>query len=292
MEISMNKYLTLSASALLLSGLVLMTGCSSSSDGGTTPPTVATVPANATVIDDNNAEPMVASIATSLNAFDQALAVQTTPVMGLSAALDIVKPLIKNSSKNSGIDLANGVAYSEGGACTDGGTFSVTGDETDDGTNYSDTFTATFSNCIEFDFTIDGTISGTFTENYSTGGYTDNVTGSLSITIVSGTETIKVSFTGINFQESGNNFDGTYTTSQATFALVIEVNGTTQFAYLAELTAPVVESSGGEFSCPESGTIKITGGNDTTAEGIYNGDGTMTIKANGAVVNPSAPCYN
>ena len=47
----------------------------------------------------------------------------------------------------------------------------------------------------------------------------------------------------------------------------------------------------GGFSCPESGHITVTGANASTAEGIYNGDDTMTIKANGVVVNASAPCY-
>lgn len=286
----MNKFITLSISAALLSTLALTNGCSSSDDDGGTAAT--TLPTNATVITDQNAESMVAAIASSLSTFDQALAVETTPVMGLNAALDITKPLIKNRLKNSGIDLATGVAFNDSGTCTDGGTFSVSGDETDDGTNFSETFTATFTDCNEFGFTIDGSLSGTFTENNNTGAYTDNVTGSLGITVVQNTETFKISFTGLNFQENGNYQDGTYTTTQATFSLVIVANGTTEFSFLAKLTAPIVESSGGEFSCPESGTIHITGGNNTTAEGIYNGDDTMTIKANDSVVNANAPCYH
>lgn len=283
----MNKYLSLTASTLLLSGLFLTAGCSGGGGGGgdTLP---ATLPANATEITDANAEQIIMALASSLDTFDQALAVEATPVMGLDAALDIVKPLIKNRPKNSGIDLATGVAYSDSGACTDGGTFSFSGDETDDGTNYSDTFTGTFSNCNEFGLIIDGTLSGTSTENYDTGAYTDSFTGSLSVTVVTTTDTVKVSFTGLDFQENGNYFNGTYTTTKSTFAFVIVVNGTTQFALMAELSAPIVESNG-DF-CPDSGTIKITGGNNTTAEGIYNG-ATMTIKANGAVVNASAPCY-
>ncbi len=125
-------------------------------------------------------------MATSLRTFDQALAVGTTPVIGLDAALDIVMPMIKNRSKTSEIDLATGVAYNESGNCDVDGTYSFTGDETDDGTNYSDTFTATFTNCDDgFDFIIDGSLSGTSTENYDTGDYTENVSGSLSVTIIS-----------------------------------------------------------------------------------------------------------
>ncbi len=57
----MNKYLTLSASTVLLFvGLFLITGCSSSDDGAAPGIVPATVPANATVIDDTNAEPVIA----------------------------------------------------------------------------------------------------------------------------------------------------------------------------------------------------------------------------------------
>lgn len=289
----MNKSITLSTFAAVFSLLFIITGCSSSDDGGSP---ASAVPANATVIDDTNAETIIQSMASSLNTFEsalnQAFAAGATPVIGLDAALDIVKPMMKNSSNNSGIDLATGVAFSESGACegAGGGTFSISGDESDDGTNYSETVTAIFTACdIGSGITIDGNLSGTFTENSSTGAYTDSISGSLSVTVVSTTDTVKVSFTGLNFQETGNNDNDTYTTTQTTFALVVVVNGNTQFALLAELSAPIVESNGDY--CPESGHILITGGNGTTAEGIYNGDGTMTILANGSAVNPSAPCY-
>lgn len=272
----------------LLTGLLLISGCSSDS-GGSAPP-AATVPANATVINDANAESMVMSIASSLSSLNQALAVQATPVMGLSEALDLIKPVIRDRLQNSGIDKATGVAYSEGGACDVAGSWSASGDETDDGTNYSDTFTATFVNCDDgLNFIINGSLSGTETRNYSTGAYTDGFSGSISVSLISGADTITVSFNGLSFQESGNSLTSTYTTTQSTFALVVTVNGATQVAFLAELSAPIVESTGD--SCPESGHILITGGNGSTAEGIYNGDGTMTIKANGSVVNASAPCY-
>jgi hypothetical protein len=283
----MNKLITLSASTALLSGLLFVTGCSSSDDGGGG---TAAVPANATVIDANNAVPIVTSVMGATSTLGQALGAETTPVIGLNTALDLVKPMIKNRLKDSGVDLVTGATFNESYDCPYGGTFSATGDETDAYPNYSETVTATFNNCSEImDVVIDGTVSGTFTENYETYEYTDSVTGSISIMITSDPDTFKTSFTGLSFQESGNSLDGTYTTTESTFALVIEVNGTTQFALLAELEADIVESSG--TPCPESGHVLITGGNGTTAEGIYNGDGmTMTIKANGAVVDPSYNC--
>ena len=287
----MYKTFTLSASAALISCLFLITGCSSSDDGGTT--TTASVPANATVIDATNAETMVATISSSLRTFDQALAVETTPVIGLNAALEIIEPFLKNHSSNSGANLATGITESE--VCPGGGTFTDTFAETTDGDTFSVSGTISFVNCgvildPQTSFVINGSLTYNESENNVTGAYTDSATGSISIALVTSTDTVTISLTGINFQESGNNIDLTYTTTQSAFALVVVFNGTTEIAILATLSAPIVESNN-DITCPESGHITITGGNNTTAEGIYNGDGTMTIKANGVVVKTNATCY-
>lgn len=292
----MNKYLTISTSAALLSGLFLITGCSSSGgDGGTTTPT-ATVPANAVEINDTNAEATVAlSISTvrsldSIN-FDSIFAVETSPVIALTDALDIVKPMIKNRLNSSGIDPVTGTVFSDNGTCLDGGTWSVSGDETYNPPNWSETFTATFSNCNEYDYIIDGTVSGAFTENEDTGDYTDKITGSLSVILTYDSTGKKTSFTGVDFYEAGNWKNYTYTISKSTYTVDFIVDGVSSGGFLATLNADIVENSGDYDYCPESGHIFITGANNTTAEGIYNGDGRMTIKANGTVVNPSAQCY-
>ena len=287
----MYKTFTLSASAAFISCLFLITGCSSSDDGGTTT-TTSSVPANATVIDANNAEAMVEAISSSLTTFNQALAVETTPVIGLNAALDIIEPFLENHSSNSAANLATGVTESD--VCPGGGTFTDTFTETTDGDTLTVSGTISFVNCIVpidtlTSFTINGSLTYNESENNVTSAYTDSVTGTISIAIVSSTDNITISLTGINFLETGNNQLFTYTTTQSAFALVVVVNGTTEVAILATLSAPIVESDG--VFCPESGHILITGGNNTTAEGIYNGDGTMTIKANGVVVNATALCY-
>ena len=85
--------------------------------------------------------------------------------------------------------------------------------------------------------------------------------------------------------------DSTYNTAKSTFAIDFIVNGISSDGFLSELKAAIVDSTG-FGSCPESGHIFITGANGTTAEGIYNGDGlTMTIKANGEVVDTGPVCY-
>ncbi len=282
----MNKFLTISTSTALLLGAFLITGCSSSDDGGG-----AILPANATVIDANNAEDMVEAIASSLRTFEQALAVETTPVMGLNAVLEIVEPFLNNHSSNSAANLATGVEES----CPGGGTVDDIFTESTSGDIYSVSGTLSFVNCIVpldtlTSFTINGSLNYAETENNFTGDYTDSVTGTISIAVVSSADNITISLTGINFQETGNDQLFTYNTAQSAFALVFVLNGTTEAAIQATLSAPIVESNGD--NCPESGHIFITGGNGTTAEGIYNGDGTMTIKANGVVVRTDAPCYN
>ena len=292
----MNKYLTISASTMLLfAGLFLITGCSSSDDApvSATPTPTPTVPANAVEITAANAEATVAASVATASTFEDgiaaALAVETTPVIGLSGALDLVLPLIKDRLNNSGIDPVYGVAYNESGACFESGTWSASGDEVFGETSSSDTFTATFVNCDDgFGFIIDGTLSGTVTEDYTMPyGYTLAVTGNLSL-IVTGDSTVKISFTGIDFQKSGE-LGGTYTTTKSNFAIDFIVNGISSDGFLSELKADIFDSDG--FSCPESGHIFITGANDTTAEGIYKGGTTMEIWANGAIVEPSAVCY-
>ena len=108
----MNKFLTLSTTTALLSGLALATGCSSGGDNG---PAAASVPANAVVIDAANAETTVASSVATVDTLDLAFGVETTPAMGLKDALALVKPRIedaKSALKNSGADPAYGVAVS------------------------------------------------------------------------------------------------------------------------------------------------------------------------------------
>ena len=296
----MNKYLTISASTMLLfAGLFLFTGCSSSDDAPVsatptpTPTVPATVPTNAIVITDANAEDTVGlSVATVTeleNGIAAALAAETTPVIGLTAALDLVLPLIKDKLNNSGIDPVTGVVYNESGNCLVSGTWSASGDEIDNYPDYSDNLKATFVNCDDGDgFIVDGTLSASITENYEFPyPYSREVTGTVSL--IFSESPVEISFTGIFLQESGEMGMGTYNTAKSTFAVDYILDGVSSGGFLSELTAAIVESDG--IPCPESGHILVTGGSDTTAEGIYNGDNlTMTIKANGAVVNASADC--
>ncbi|MBE9567392.1 MAG: hypothetical protein IMF14_01765, partial [Proteobacteria bacterium] len=169
------------------------------------------------------------------------------------------------------------------------------GDEGGTYPSFTDSGNVTLVNCDDgFGFVINGNITWVESWNEETGNYSDTLAGSLSMERTGVTDSFKFSFTGIDFAETGNDLvfgSETYTLSRATFAIDFVASGTSGGGFLISLNAPIVESSGGYSSCPESGHILITGASGTTAEGIYNGDGTMTIKANGEIVNAAAPCY-
>ncbi len=271
----MKKHLTLSASTALLAGIFLTSSCSSDDDS----------PPNAITINSTNAEAIVQSAAGSTTALSSALAVETIQFVSLRSTLDIIKPLIQNIADNSTANVATGIDFSE--PCSGGGSQSGSGTQTDDALNYSDSGTSNFNNCVEAGFTINGSMSFSDSGNYVTGAYTDTASGSLTMSFNGRNDSF--SFTGFVFSITGNNQLFTYTINQLTYAINFVINGTSGGGFLVSLTAPIIESNGS--GCPESGHITITGGNGTTAEGIYNSDGTMTIKANGAGVTTVPICY-
>ena len=230
---------------------------------------------------------------TTVDALGFILTVEAAPAMGLLDALEIIQPRIdsiKTALKNTGIDPVNGVAVSESGACDVSGTFSFTGDEGGTSPSFTDSGTVTVANCDDgVGFVMNGTFSWVQSWNIDTGVFSNTLTGGFSITGTDSNNAFSFSFTGVDFAENGNEINGTYTITKATYAVSLVASGVGDFGFLAELTAPIIESNG-DF-CPESGTILITGANGTTAEGIYNGDGTMTINVNGALVDAAAQCY-
>lgn len=293
----MNRLITSGISTTLLSGLLITAGCSSSSDssnGSTGGGGVASVPANAIVLDTTNAEPTVATSVTSADSLSLVLGAGATPAIGLKDALKLIKPRIdniKNTLRNSGSDPVYGVAVSDSGNCLRNGSFSFTGDEGGTSPNFTDSGTVTATNCDDGDGAIiNGSFSWVQSWNNVTGNYNDTLSGSFSIEFNGGGLSGKFSFNGLDYAETGNDLttgSETYNVSKATFA--IDLPGGNGF--LVNLSAPIIESVGGYDHCPESGGILITGANGTTAEGIYNGNNTMTIKANGAIIDAAASCY-
>ena len=289
----MNKFITLSTSTAIFSSLLIINGCSSSDSGDVASSDTATVPADAITLDATNAESTVATSVTTVDSLSFVLAAETAPTMGLLDALEIIQPRIdsiKTALKNTGTDPVYGVAVSESGDCDVSGTFSFTGDEGGISPNFTDSGTVIVVNCDDgLGFIMNGTFSWIQSWNIDTGVYSNTLTGGFSIISTDPNDAFSFSFTGVDYAENGNEIDGTYTITKATYAVSLVASGIDGFGFLAQLTAPIVESNG--IACPESGTIFITGANGTTAEGIYNGDGTMTINVNGALVDAAAQCY-
>lgn len=293
----MYKFISLSASTAVLSSLLIMTACSSSSDSSTASSGGGGgggVPANAIVLDSSNAEPTVGTSVTTANALNLALAAQATPAIGLKDALALLEPRIesiKNTLQNSGIDIVYGADINKTGNCNVSGTFSYTGHKGGTAPSFTDSGTVTVTNCDDGnDVILNGNFSWIQSWNNSTGDYSDTLSGTFSVTYNGGGASGSFNFAGVDYAETGNDSvpgSETYNISKATFS--VDLPGGNGF--LVKLTAPIIESVGGLTHCPESGTILITGAKNTTAEGIYNGDGTMTIKANGTVVSTTAPCY-
>lgn len=265
---------------LLLCTAVFFSGCSSD-DGGSGG--TASVPTNAVVINETNAEPTIASAVSTSDLATLAFGVSATPNANLKNALDLIEQIRANAGITNS-NLATGVT--ETYPCADSGNLTWSGTET----ATSDSGTISFNNCNELGYVFTGSLKYSSTWNDTTGDYSDTASGSFSMD--SASQGFKFSFSGLDYAENGNEFNYTYTVTKATFSINFVYNGTGNDGFLTKLTAPIVESAVDYYyGCPESGTILITGANGTTAEGIYNGDGYMTIKANDVVVTTTASCY-
>ncbi len=267
------KYFT---GPILLGAAVALSGCAGSGGDDDKGKGGPGVPANAITITAANAEATVKS-ATATKDLVPTFGEPTPAVnLTLKGSLDLAKKI--RQSSNSGPATATGVTLTEN--CPGGGT--ITGSFTESGN--TDSGSITFNKCVDEGFTLSGTLDFSETLDPSTTVYSVTASGNLSAT---GNGTT-VNFNGFDFAENGNLNNMTYTITKFTYAFDVTTNGSSGGGFLVELTAPIVESTG-DF-CPESGAIKITGANSTTAELIYNGNGTVTIKANGTVVNAAAAC--
>ena len=256
----MYKTFTLSVSAAFISGLVLITGCSSSDDGGGS---VVTVPADAILIDSSlTAESTTAESLSTGNEIVSVFGVEASTTLTGKDILNIAMDKIRNDSRDS-TSLAIGVAFSE--PCDSG---TISGDETETSTSYS--ATATFTDCVLGSLTLNGTfsISATFTENLD-GPYTVNASGNLTAT----TSSFSVGFNGFRFVENGNDGTGAYTTTTFTYTIDPSTGG----GYAVQLTQALVGNE--NDSCElTSGQVLVTGAAGSQARGTINPDRTMKVE--------------
>jgi hypothetical protein len=260
----MNKYLAFSASALLFSGL-LITGCSSSSDGGGTP--AATVPANAVLIDNSaTAEStMVYAVATGTTIVS-AFGVETSTPLTARDIINLVFDKVQ-SNKNNSPAIASGVDLSSQ-LCITG---TASGDETETDTSYS--ASATFSSCeiaTGLFFTGSITVNSTFSES---GTYSDTASGNLTVVFSNGGSSTTIGFNGFNYAENGNESTGDYTITTFTYAIDPSTGG----GFAVQLTQPLVGNNWQPCD-PTSGQVLVTGAAGSQARGTFNSDGSVKVE--------------
>jgi len=266
----MKQSIASTTSSILLSALILTAGCSSDDESN----------AITTAFDANNAESSIQTAAASASILgSSSFAAEITPQVSLQAALATIKPLLPSSTA-----VASGVSFSE--ACPGGGSISGDSTESFSGSTTTESGSATLATCVIDEFTYNGNISFNDSSDSSNGEYSSSASGSLSLLFSGGS----FSFSNFSFASSGNSDLNTYTITQLSYTISFTSNDSNG-GFSVALTEQIVEATGN--NCPESGHITLTGANGTTAEGIYNGDDTtMTIRANGELVNPSAQCYS
>lgn len=252
-------------SAALVSGLVMLSACSSedssssgSSGGG------ATVPANATLINTSSAaESSLATAALAGLSVSTIFAVETTPI---TTPRDIIDSLLDriNSRIEGKVNIVTGVDLSSE-FCPDGG--SAEGSETRTSTSY--VASLNLNACVDGALTFTGNFSANNTFSISPGPYTTNLSGNLTIIDSSGTS----AFNGFSFVSNGDESSGAYTISTFTFSLSLSTGG----GFLAQLTQPLV---GNEFSPCEltSGQLLLTGASGSQARATINPDGSAVME--------------
>jgi len=261
----MNKLLTLAASAALISGQLLITGCSSSSDGGGTP--TATVPANAVLIDDSaTAEStMVYAVGTGITIVS-AFGVETSTPLTARDIINLVFDKVQ-SNKNNAPAIASGVDLS-GQLCITG---TASGDETETNTSYS--ASATFSSCEiapGLFFTGAITVNSTFSES---GTYSDTASGNLTVLFTNGSNSTTLGFNGFNYAENGDNSTGGFTITTFTYAIDPSTGG----GFTVQLAQPLVGNN--QLPCElTSGQVLVTGAAGSQARGTFNSDGSVKVE--------------
>jgi len=128
--------------------------------------------------------------------------------------------------------------------------------------------------------TINAEISYTSSDNDNTGAYTETANGFIIMLLknISGQPDTTFGFSKFDLAETGNEGPPeTFDISKFNYTFEFN-NGTTTFFVTSEVTANIIESNGD--GCPDSGTVVLTGSNNTNVTGSFNGS-TIDVSING-----------
>lgn len=260
----MNKFIRLSTFTALCSGLFLITGCSSSGDGGSGPG--AGVPANAiTIADSITAETTISTAVASGTVFISAIGIETSTTVTGRDILNIVLEKMNNNKNTT--HLATGTVFND--SCLAG---SISVNET--GTEEASSVTINFNACnVGGGLIFNGGISGSQTSTLPSGPYTINITGNLTITFDGSNES--VGFNGFTYVASGNDSTGDYTVTTFTYAIAPSSGG----GFAVELSRAFVGNDSLPTSCQlSSGQVLVTGAAGSQARGTVNANGTVKVE--------------
>ena len=249
----------LAITTLFISSLATV-GCSSD-DSSSAP----AVPANAITISESNAKQLVSDAALSSNALDNLPIATVVEAQSVVTTGDIVRRVIQKANDREGSSVqatVGGIVVDE--VCTEGGT--ITGNITETETSASGTLT--FTGCTESGVTINGSIS--FSASIDAAS---NWSLTLNGNMTASDSDKTVSVNGLAYNETGNDLSGDYSINTYTYSAEIPSGG-----FLVQLQAPIVGNE--STTCPTSGVMLLTGGENTQARSTINSDATVTIEVN------------
>ena len=268
--INSKSYFSLLATVFSAS-FVLLSGCSSSGGGSTTP----TLPADAVTITSTNAEAIANSAVGTLSTLGSITGADAQTLPSVADAIHTVTDMVFNRDRRS---MAVATGITETYYCTSG-SFTVSYNETDT----SESGSVTFNNCQESGVTFNGSFSYSSSWSNTTYDYTDSGSGSLTISYGSDSFTLVMTY-----DETGNEGSGDYSTS-----LSYSVSGIPGGGFLVTTTQNVV----GNFFFPydvTAGQLIVYGNNNTRLRITVTVPNTASVEldnGNGTFV-PVATIYN
>jgi len=239
----------------LAASLTPLAGCISSDDD---PKDAGALPITFTA---NNAESTLQQAISDvdISSFDQFSAPTAVEVSQLApgVAFNALENKLANIQASLDVsnlgNIASGAALLPSGSCSNGGSWTASGS------------TVNILGCVEGDITINGTIDYAKTENGT--AYTKAVSGQVGFTKNGFTLTLK----NLNYYQSGDTADGSYTIDPFSFTLNLLING-----YDFTTPTPITGISG---SCPTAGAHMLTGAGGTQARATYTA-GNVLIEVN------------
>jgi hypothetical protein len=253
----MNTTVVKISSLWLISGALILAGCTSSDDSAP----ASGVPAGAVTITASNAK---ASITTAVATANLALSALGAQVVQPPSAMDIVNlvnDLRKNSTSTSVLSTPTGIID-----ITPCDTGDITNSFTATDTSASGTFT--FNSCTFVGVTLNGALSynSTFPFPSGPGAYSDHVSGTVTATISTSSGPFVTTIGGLNFTDSGTLNASDIATSYTINPFSYSIDFTGGNGYAVSLLAPVTGDDTFDSVCPTAGTILVTGASSTKAK--------------------------